>query len=156
MYCVKMKTEIFTENIEMPTPTNRLNKINKVDDKPRTPFGSLLNRRSKSVENLSQQSFGLKENGRAVGLNDEIAIPKQQKLTPMLKHMNRSSGTRRKIAFLLIEYDGFLISIRGTVFFNKIELYCSLNFGFYKYKSSLIRFLFGNVSFVFLYDFFVV
>lgn len=90
------KAEIFTENIEMTTPTKRLDKINEVDDKPRTPFGCLLNRRSKSVENLSQQSFGLKENGRAIGLNDENATPKKQKTTPMLKHINRSGGNIRR------------------------------------------------------------
>lgn len=89
------KTGIFTDNMEMTTPTKRLDKINE-DDKPRTPFGCLLNRRSKSVENLSQQSFGLKENVRAVGSNDENVTPKQPKSTAMLKHMNRSGGIRRK------------------------------------------------------------
>lgn len=92
------KTEIFTDNIEMTTPTKRLAKINEVDDKPRTPFGCLLNRRSKSVENLSQQSFGLKENVRALGSNNENSTPKRQKSTTMLKHINRSGGggVRRK------------------------------------------------------------
>lgn len=92
------KTEIFTENIEMTTPTKRLAKINEVDNNPRTPFGCLLNRRSKSVENVSQQSFGLKENQReVVGSNDENATPKKPKSTAMMKHINRSGGgVRRK------------------------------------------------------------
>lgn len=96
-------TDIFTDDaqltsndIEMTTPTKRLAKINEVDGKPRTPFGCLLNRRSKSVENVSQQSFGLKENVRAFGLNDENATPKKQKPTNMLKHINQSGDVRRK------------------------------------------------------------
>lgn len=89
------KTEIFIENIEMLTPTKRLAKIHEIDSSnSRTPFGCLLNRRSKSVENLSQKSFGLKENVQVA--NYLNATPKKQKSTAMLKRINRSGGIRGK------------------------------------------------------------
>lgn len=94
------KTEIFTDNspnngLELETPPKRLAKITEIE-KPRTPFGCLLNRRSKSFENLSQQSFGLKESARSIHVNNENATPKKQKSTALLKHVNRSGGLRKR------------------------------------------------------------
>lgn len=93
------KMGIFTDEATnntsaLATPAKRLAKINETDN-PRTPFGSLLNRRSKSVENVSQQ-IGLKENTRPNNGKDENATPKKQKPTALLKHVNRSGGIRIK------------------------------------------------------------
>lgn len=89
------KTEIFTDDMtdkatEFSTPTKRLAKIRETEN-PRTPFGSLLNRRAKSVENLTQQLFGFKENIRPNNENDENVTPKM-KTTDLMKQVNRSGG----------------------------------------------------------------
>lgn len=92
------KMEIFTDtstdNTTLVTPTKRLAKIDESEN-PRTPFGSLLNRRSKSVENLTQP-IGLKDNIRLNNGNNENVTPKKQKPIALLKHVNRSGGIRRK------------------------------------------------------------
>lgn len=94
------KMEIFEDEMmnntsNTVTPSKRLAKINEIEN-PRTPFGSLLNRRSKSVENLSQQQIGLKEITRLNKDNNENVTPKKQKPTALLNHVNRSGGIRRK------------------------------------------------------------
>lgn len=92
------KMEIFEDEMlintsNTATPAKRLAKINEIEN-PRTPFGSLLNRRSKSFENLSQLQIGLKEITRQN--NNENVTPKKQKSTALLNHVNGSGGIRRK------------------------------------------------------------
>lgn len=64
----KKTGEVFMdEENHLSTPSKKIK-----DVKSRTPFGSLLNHRSKSVESLSQQQLQLKDIGQPI-INHEIS-----------------------------------------------------------------------------------
>lgn len=84
----KLNTEIFQDdqksnNTEYSTPAKRVAKIKEVDN-PRTPFGSIQNHRSKSIENLSQQP-----QTRPYQINNENFTP-NSKFAALSKQGNKS------------------------------------------------------------------